>query len=71
MPIRSFALRLLGGAKNGSVGAAANLCSKASRRQKVEVDYIGQNGKVTAGYQDALKVAGCGKQTHKRHRSRR
>jgi uncharacterized repeat protein (TIGR01451 family) len=66
VPVRSFSLRLFGDAKNGSVGAAANLCSKASRRQKVEIDYIGQNGKVLQTAQP-LKVAGCGKQKKPRH----
>lgn len=70
VPIRSFSLRLLGDARNGSVGAAANLCSKQSRRQKVEIDYIGQNGKVRQVAQ-RLKVGGCGKQKAKRGRGRR
>jgi len=68
VPIRSFKLSLLGGARTASIGAAANLCSARSRRAKAEVDYIGQNGKVKQVDQ-ALKVAGCGKQ--KRHRSKR
>ena len=65
VPIRSFTLRLLGGPSTASIGAAANLCSRASRRAKVEVDYIGQNGKVRQVDQ-ALKVAGCGKQGRRR-----
>ncbi|MFL5909757.1 MAG: hypothetical protein ACJ768_04205 [Gaiellaceae bacterium] len=70
VPIRSFSLSLLGDTKNGSVGAAANLCSRASRRKKVELDYIGQNGKVRH-VEQALTVAGCGKQRAKKpHRSR-
>jgi uncharacterized repeat protein (TIGR01451 family) len=69
VPIRSFTLRLLGDSKNGSVGAAANLCSTASRRQKVDLDYIGQNGRVRQT-QQALKVAGCGKPKHRRHSKR-
>jgi len=68
VPIRSFKLSLLGGARSASIGAAANLCSARSRRAKAEVDYIGQNGKVKQVDQ-ALKVAGCGKQ--KRHRGKR
>lgn len=67
-PFSRFTLTLLGDAKNGSVGAAANLCSRASRRQKTEIDYIGQNGKVSQVDQ-ALKVSGCAH--HKAHRTRR
>jgi hypothetical protein len=65
VPVRSFTLRLLGGANTASIGAAANLCSRASRRQKAEVDYIGQNGKVRQVDQ-ALKVGGCGKGGNRR-----
>jgi hypothetical protein len=43
---RAFSLRLFGDARNGSVGAVANLCSARSRRAKAEIDYIAQNGKV-------------------------
>ena len=60
VPIRSFSLRLFGDAKNGSVGAAANLCSASSRRQKVELDYIAQSGKVLQTAQ-RLDVRGCGR----------
>ncbi|HEV7773594.1 MAG TPA: hypothetical protein VGO48_09950 [Conexibacter sp.] len=65
VPIRSFTLRLLGGSRTASIGAAANLCSARSRRAKAKVDYIGQNGRVRQ-VQQALEVGGCGKQ--KRHR---
>jgi len=58
VPIRSFALRLFGDRANGSVAAATNLCTAAARRQKVELDYIGQNGKVRQTAQ-ALAVGGC------------
>jgi hypothetical protein len=68
VPIRSFKLRLLGGPGTASIGAARNLCSKASRRQKAQVDYIGQNGKVRQVDQ-ALKVGGCGS-SHRKHRRR-
>ncbi len=68
VPIRSFTLRLLGGRNTASIGAVRNLCSRASRRQKAEVDYIGHNGKVRQVDQ-ALKVAGCGR-SHRRHRRR-
>ena len=60
VPIRSFALRLFGDSKHGSVGAAANLCSAASRKRKVQLDYIGQNGRVSQ-IDQALKVGGCPK----------
>jgi hypothetical protein len=66
VPIRSFSLRLLGDAKNASIGAAANLCSARSRRAKAELDYIGQNGKVRQVDQ-ALQVAGCAKHKKTRH----
>jgi hypothetical protein len=68
VPIRSFTLRLLGGPSTASIGAVRNLCSRASRRQKAEVDYIAQNGKVRQVDQ-TLKVAGCGS-SHARHRRR-
>ncbi|HEU4721159.1 MAG TPA: hypothetical protein VFS59_07320, partial [Gemmatimonadaceae bacterium] len=58
VPIRSFTLRLLGGARTASIGATRNLCSKSSRREKAQVDYIGQNGKVRQVDQ-TLKVGGC------------
>jgi hypothetical protein len=63
VPIRSFTLRLLGGPRTASIGAAANLCSAKSRHATASVDYIGQNGKVRQVDQH-LKVAGCPK--HKR-----
>ena len=68
VPIRSFTLRLLGGSRTASIGAAANLCSPKSRRAKAQVDYIAQNGKVLQIAQ-ALKVAGCNKV--RKHRRRR
>jgi hypothetical protein len=68
VPIRSFTLKLFGDSKNGSVGAAANLCSASARRQKAEIDFIAQNGKVKQ-FDQALKVSGCKK--HGRRHSRR
>jgi len=68
VPIRSFTLRLLGGPSTASIGATTNLCSAKSRRQKAQVDYIGQNGKVRQVNQ-ALQVAGCPKHS-RHHRSR-
>jgi len=67
VPIRSFTLRLLGGPRTASIGAKTNLCSKASRRQKAQVDYIGQNGKVRQVDQ-ALRVGGCPSSHGQRHR---
>ncbi len=66
VPIRSFTLRLLGDRKNGSVGAAVNLCTKSSRAQKAALDYIGQNGKVRQVDQ-ALVVHGCPKHARPQH----
>jgi hypothetical protein len=68
VPIRSFMLKLLGGPSTASIGAVRNLCSRASRRQKAQVDYIGQNGKVRQVDQ-ALKVTGChaSRRSHRRH----
>ncbi len=70
VPLRSFTLKLLGDRKNGSVGAAANLCSASSRKATAALDYIGQNGKVLQVDQ-ALKVAGCPKPKPKARRARR
>jgi hypothetical protein len=68
VPVTSFTLKLFGDPKNGSVGAAANLCSAKSRRQKAELDLVGHNGKVRRVKQ-ALQVAGCPKV--KKHTARR
>jgi hypothetical protein len=68
VPVRSFTLKLFGDPKNGSVGAAANLCSAKSRRQKAELDLVGHNGKVRHVKQ-ALQVAGCPRS--KKHKARR
>jgi len=70
VPIRSFTLRLLGGTRTASTGAAKNLCSPASRRATASVDYIAQNGRVLQVNQH-LKVGGCAKRhaggRHRRH----
>ena len=58
VPVRSFTLRLFGDAKNGSIGAATNLCSRRGRNAKVELDYIGQNGKVDQVAQ-RMSIGGC------------
>jgi uncharacterized repeat protein (TIGR01451 family) len=70
VPIRSFTLRLLGGSRTASIGAAANLCSSKSRRQLAQVDYIGQNGKVRQVDQK-LKVGGCARRSHRGDQGRR
>jgi len=67
VPIRSFTLRLLGGASTASIGAVRNLCSRASRRARAQVDYIGQNGKVRQ-VEQGLKVGGCRGSSHRKHR---
>jgi uncharacterized repeat protein (TIGR01451 family) len=69
VPIRAFTLRLLGGPRTASIGAAANLCSARSRRAKAEVDYIGQNGRVRQ-VEQALKVGGCAKKGQRTGRQR-
>ena len=70
VPVRSFTLKLFGDPRNGSVGAATNLCSKRGRRAKAELDYIAQSGKSRQIAQQ-LKVKGCGKSRSARHRRRR
>jgi hypothetical protein len=68
VPIRSFSLTLFGDNKNGSVGAAANLCSTRSRAQKAQLDFIGQNGRVSQ-LDQPLIVRGCKKhKANRRHR---
>ena len=69
VPVRSFALRLFGTSAHGSVGAAANLCSAASRKHKAQLDFIGQNGRVSQ-IDEALKVGGCPKPKAKKARRR-
>jgi hypothetical protein len=66
VPIDEFTLKLVSG-KDGSVGTAANLCSRRGRTAKAELDFIGQNGKVRQ-LDQRLKVRGCG---HRAGRSRR
>jgi uncharacterized repeat protein (TIGR01451 family) len=70
VPIRSFTLRLLGGSRTASIGAATNLCSTRGRRAKATVDYVGQNGKALHITQ-ALKVGGCARHTARRRHHRR
>jgi hypothetical protein len=70
VPVTSFSLRLFGDPRNGSVGAAANLCSASSRRHKAQLDYVGQNGRVLH-ISRALVVRGCGHTAGHRHRRHR
>ncbi len=60
VPIRSFALRLFGDRRNGSVGAAENLCTAKGKRATAALDFIGQNGKVLQVDQ-RLVIHGCPK----------
>ncbi len=60
VPIRSFTLRLFGDSKNGSVGAAANLCTAASRKATAALDFIAQNGRVSQ-LDQRLVIHGCPK----------
>jgi hypothetical protein len=61
VPVTSFTLKLFGDRKNGSVGAAANLCAANSRRQKAELDFKAQNGRTIERHQ-RLVIHGCSKQ---------
>jgi uncharacterized repeat protein (TIGR01451 family) len=72
VPIRSFSLSLSGDSQNGSVGAAANLCSAKSKAQKATLDYIGQNGRALH-VAPRLAVRGCPKHkaAHRRAAKRR
>ena len=67
VPIRSFTLRLLGGASTASIGALVNLCSARGRRGKAQIDYIAQNGRVRQVGQ-RMVVKGCAKHPARRHR---
>jgi uncharacterized repeat protein (TIGR01451 family) len=69
VPVKSFTLKLAPGAR-GTVGAATNLCSKRGRNEKAQLDFIGQNGRVSQRDQ-RLTIRGCGTTAHKnRHRKR-
>jgi hypothetical protein len=59
VPFTRFTLRLVAG-RQGPVGTAANLCSRRGRTAKAELDFIGQNGKVSQ-VDRRLTVRGCGK----------
>jgi hypothetical protein len=57
VPVSSFTLRLDGG-REGSIGNAANLCSRRGRRARATLRFQGQNGKQLVVRQ-RLKVRGC------------
>jgi uncharacterized repeat protein (TIGR01451 family) len=59
VPVKSFTLKLAPGAR-GTVGAATNLCTARARAQKAELDFIGQNGRVSQ-LDQRLKIRGCPK----------
>jgi len=69
VPVSSFTLKLNGGAR-GSVGAATNLCSRRGRNAKAQLDYIGQNGRVSQVDQK-VRIRGCGKSGGGRRARRR
>jgi len=70
VPIKSFTLRLLGDSKNGSVGAATNLCTAKSKKATAALTYIGQNGQVLKVNQ-RLAIHGCPKPKARRASGRR
>jgi hypothetical protein len=63
VPVKSFTLKLFPGAR-GTVGAATNLCTARARSQKAQMDFIGQNGRVSQLGQ-RLTIRGCAK--HRKH----
>jgi len=69
VPVKSFTLKLAPGAR-GTVGAATNLCSRRGRNEKAQLDFIGQNGRVSQ-LDQRLTIRGCGttgkKARHRRH----
>jgi len=70
VPIRSFTLRLFGDSKNGSVGAAKNLCAASSKTATAALDFIGQNGKVSQ-LDQRLVIHGCPKPKARKATKRR
>jgi hypothetical protein len=70
VPVTSFVLRLFGDPRNGSVGAATNLCSARARRSKASLDYIGQNGR-SVHIGQRLVIRGCRHRSHRHHRRHR
>jgi hypothetical protein len=68
VPVTKFILRFVSG-KQGPVGTAANLCTAASRRETMGLDFTAQSGK-TVHKDQALVVHGC-KKKPARGKSRR
>lgn len=68
VPISSFSLRLVGG-RNASIGNATNQCSRRGRTARAELDFIGQNGRVSQ-VDTRLKIAGCKKRASGPRRAR-
>ncbi len=67
VPVKRFTLKLFPG-KKGTVGAAANLCTRGARDQKAKLDFVGQNGRAVHVDQK-LDIQGCGGSgQHKRGR---
>jgi len=69
VPVSSFTLRLNGG-RRGSVGNAANLCSRRGRSARAELSFTGQNGK-QVDIRQRLTVRGCRARGGRRGRGRR
>jgi len=69
VPVSMFSLRLDGG-REGSIGNAANLCSRRGRSARAELDFVGQNGKVLQVDQ-RLQIRGCRARRGRRGRGRR
>jgi hypothetical protein len=69
VPVSMFALRLNGG-REGSVGNAANLCTRRARRARAELDFVGQNGKVVQ-VDRRLRIKGCSQRTARAKRGKR
>jgi len=67
VPVSSFQLRLNGG-RQGSVGNAANLCSRRGRSARAELSFVGQNGK-QVNVRQRLTVRGCKARAGRRGRS--
>jgi hypothetical protein len=57
VPITSFTLRMSTG-ENGAVGVAENLCTKAARRARAQIEFRGQNGALVQASQ-RLVIRGC------------
>jgi hypothetical protein len=57
VPVSTFTLRLDGG-REGSIGNAANLCSRRGRRARATLLFEGQNGK-RLQVRQRLKIRGC------------